>query len=189
MFQSTPPCGGRPRARAGRWWILRFQSTPPCGGRLKPGWLQALLVPVSIHAPVRGATRPHLLHPDPRDVSIHAPVRGATLIFKERKYLQRFQSTPPCGGRLSSRFGCLFPHEVSIHAPVRGATPCPWPGPRQVHGFNPRPRAGGDLLRSLSSTDNDKFQSTPPCGGRPNPQRVAPHWWRFQSTPPCGGRQ
>jgi len=34
-------------------------------------------------------------------------------------------------------------------------------------GFNPRPRAGGDPAIPLEGIDASMFQSTPPCGGRP----------------------
>ena len=55
-----------------------------------------------------------------------------------------FQSTPPRGGRprLSGR---ETPHE----------------------GFNPRPRAGGDLRICIIYQCSYWFQSTPPRGGRP----------------------
>ena len=34
LFQSTPPCGGRPPEVRGVYYLMvLFQSTPPCGGR------------------------------------------------------------------------------------------------------------------------------------------------------------
>ncbi|QAA76694.1 MAG: hypothetical protein BIP78_0928 [Candidatus Bipolaricaulis sibiricus] len=56
---------------------------------------------VSIHAPVRGATIGPHVHVAKKVVSIHAPVRGATLSCSSRtRSVSKFQSTPPCGGRL-----------------------------------------------------------------------------------------
>ncbi len=56
---------------------------------------------VSIHAPVRGATGYTPRCRFTPDVSIHAPVRGATGGGDSgRGHVDRFQSTPPCGGRL-----------------------------------------------------------------------------------------
>ena len=155
---------------------------------------------VSIHAPVRGATltsSPPTRLVGPTTVSIHAPVRGAT-------------ANEPCGD-------FTLAIVVSIHAPVRGATSR---RRRTFYGavsFNPRPRAGGDGEQMASSNwkpIREKFQSTPPCGGRlampfgictgilvvsiHAPVRGATSYkdfssWRtvfklFQSTPPCGGR-
>ena len=54
--------------------------------------------------------------------------------------------------------------------------------------FNPRPRAGGDLLRSLPFEGIRKFQSTPPRGGRRWASCRLCVSCKFQSTPPRGGR-
>ena len=168
LFQSTPPCGGRPGT----------QQPPP-----RPLW-------VSIHAPVRGATRYNEVsnkkrlgfNPRPRaggdrhhrrlnipcgTVSIHAPVRGATLSYARigpgmKSFNPRpraggdlglcscfeafglFQSTPPCGGRPNRQDSQRGREIVSIHAPVRGATLMETDTHAEPTGFNPRPRAGGD---------------------------------------------
>ena len=80
---------------------------------------------VSIHAPVQGATS-DIRPPGIRSgVSIHAPVQGATQYMREQIDSFTFQSTPPCRGRLD-----------------QGLTEI------QIAGFNPRPRAGGDLRKS-----------------------------------------
>ena len=56
VFQSTLPCGERPRSFTVMSMVVVFQSTLPCGERL-PGACAAFnQAPVSIHAPVRGAT-------------------------------------------------------------------------------------------------------------------------------------
>ena len=44
---------------------------------------------------------------------------------------------------------------------------------RAYKGFNPRPRAGGDDGELLPYQWHDKFQSTPPRGGRLRIQKVA----------------
>ena len=164
---------------------------------------------VSIHAPVRGATnhcntffnvcsfnpRPRaggdlrkefLLHGE--GVSIHAPVRGATTTAREVRMLP----------------------DVSIHAPVRGAT-CVGPGVAgEVSGFNPRPRAGGDLSESpdlarvavsihapvRGATKHIdlliaacKVSIHAPVRGATAAADLAMDGIGFQSTPPCGGRR
>ncbi len=122
-----------------------FQSTPPREGR-----------------PVIDAGQRR------RGVSIHAPARGATDTWDNARIIKAlFQSTPPREGRqcLPSR-PCIGTW-VSIHAPARGATTYSFPSllshrfqstpPREGRphivshpcfpiGFNPRPRARGDVL-------------------------------------------
>ena len=122
-----------------------------------------------------------------------------------------FQSTPPRGGRPSIMANIPMGASVSIHAPARGATEAerslepsfwvsihapargatrPWPsrGRRSV-SFNPRPRAGGDLVIGDKEIPAPPFQSTPPRGGRPRAIFVNNDIFRpFQSTPPRGGR-
>ena len=167
-----------------------FQSPPPRGGRLEDIANNDGLSVVSIHAPARGATRATAslprtnlsFNPRPRaggdenlsrptatgKVSIHAPARGATLSLNILALRQKFQSTPPRGGRqrwLSRYFQeCGFnprpraggdayfrPHGsmpcVSIHAPARGATVAWFYDKYKAQVcFNPRPRAGGDCV-------------------------------------------
>ena len=122
MFQSTPPCGGRPPIQNFRLPSVLFQSTPPCGGRQGRACWICDLISVSIHAPVRGATNANL------------PDKTASSMF---------QSTPPCGGRPDKQVMSFcdngfnprpraggdsgdklvqYMNVVSIHAPVRGAT-------------------------------------------------------------------
>ncbi len=164
-------------------------------------------------------------------VSIHAPTRGATQIDLPLKSITLFQSTLPRGGRRSVRAvnrECI----VSIHAPARGATSnsavssmtermfqsTPPRGGRlnrtrsksTTLSFNPRPRAGGDIITTIGLITQlavsihapargatfalpefdrlGKFQSTPPRGGRPSCGRVSIRHLMFQSTPPRGGR-
>ena len=186
-FQSTPPRGGRP-SRARRSATERsFNPRPRAGGDARLEGCREPHVEVSIHAPARGATHPRHLHAVEELVSIHAPARGATIQSAPIRNGEKFQSTPPRGGR---------PTDASRS----GARCC----------FNPRPRAGGDASPRPSNTHEGvsihapargatyprrtfkvthKFQSTPPRGGRPGPWRNPRRRGEFQSTPPRGGRQ
>ena len=144
LFQSTPPCGGRPKAaviikvsgfcfnprpRAGgdsggngtHFGYAGFNPRPRAGGdkQTPSGETPAS---VSIHAPVRGATGRCLstavglrgFNPRPR-------AGGDLYSCSESMKRYLFQSTPPCGGRQFDQ--AKFTHRVvSIHAPVRGAT-------------------------------------------------------------------
>ena len=97
---------------------------------------------VSIHAPVWGANYANCRMCESLTVSIHAPVWGAKLVNITCQVVHLFQSTHPCGVRISTcsplhlytsfnprtRVGCegLFEQKwgyrtVSIHAPVWGA--------------------------------------------------------------------
>ena len=150
-FQSTPPCGGRPKANTPRIILRRFQSTPPCGGR--PRTLSPFFEEVEFQStppcggrqggPLGGTGRQRF-NPRPRAggdvqdlldvipldlVSIHAPVRGATGM--PVKFIDR--------------------SGVSIHAPVRGATLALYRRFSRRWSFNPRPRAGGDKVVSPRS--------------------------------------
>ena len=78
----------------------------------------------------------------------------------------KFQSTPPCGGRQRHHVDDGLQQGVSIHAPVRGATlridkRCNLIAVSihaPVRGATPSPASEKPLTR--------RFQSTPPCGGR-----------------------
>ena len=104
--------------------------------------------------------------PSGPSVSIHAPLRGAT--SKEVAYmlpLEAFQSTHPCGVRLSvARITRIIVEFQSTH-------PC-----------------GVRLQSHFNSSFFWTFQSTHPCGVRPC--RLARHGrdLQFQSTHPCGVR-
>ena len=77
-----------------------------------------------------------------------------------------FQSTPPCGRRLPTTI-----LNKIIQKMFQSTPPC---GRRRVLRlpsiislcFNPRLRAGGDLVRHACSPLLRRFQSTPPCGRR-----------------------
>ena len=190
MFQSTPPRGGRPRARC-------------------------RLSQVSIHAPAWGATE--FIRTNQRsticaDVSIHAPAWGATQQHALVGHHGRsFNPRPRVGGdRGAARPGPRvggdpFVVQVSIHAPAWGATGAEIADRRvEIHGgrrrppsFNPRPRVGGDAGGAPRVSKPARFQSTPPRGGRQwmadralSPPRGGRRMdtREFQSTPPRGGR-
>ena len=105
---------------------MPFQSAPPRGGR-----------------PTRD--RKFL---DRQDVSIRAPARGATPTAADRRVLshQTFQSAPPRGGRQDRPLMLRRDQIVSIRAPARGATAVFSDTCSTSNRFNPRPRAGGDVL-------------------------------------------
>ena len=57
--------------------------------------------------------------------------------------------------------------------------------------FNPRPRAGGDVVNAYDVGEELwAFQSAPPCGGRLPYKEIEEYASSvFQSAPPCGGRR
>jgi len=143
---------------------------------------------VSIHAPLRGATYGHFLAFYDGEVSIHAPLRGATeaaLVFWNQlvtvsihaplrgatyddgnlfTVLSEFQSTHPCGVRLTNLARQCPDRGVSIHAPLRGAT----------------------LYSLRSNLPTPRFQSTHPCGVRPQLIAMGRPHRRFNPRTPAG---
>ena len=100
------------RGQAAAW-------SPPAGGATNTEITASGADVVSIHAPLRGATWNSHTHILVDRVSIHAPLRGATAMMKRIvAVVAKFQSTPPCGGRLE--------------------TAC---SPMGIRCFNPRPPA------------------------------------------------
>ena len=77
-----------------------------------------------------------------------------------------FNPRPHAGGDRVQKIVCGI-EEISIHAPMQGAT----------------------LLSAAWQTDTSRFQSTPPCRGRPPIYKKGNAINGFQSTPPCRGRQ
>ena len=134
---------------------------------------------------------------------------GDFKIFHSQSHLQRFQSTPPYGGRHSKFshgsgqkpvsihapiWGATITGEcvsgcccVSIHAPIWGATDFSFTY-EPVYEFQSTPPYGGRRVTNFNQVRFIPFQSTPPYGGRPRCcQWYDWHRW-FQSTPPYGGR-
>ena len=137
------PAWGATRARrTSSSGASRFNSRPRMGG----DWATSTAStprPVSTHAPAWGATLPSGDGDHDVLVSTHAPAWGATDEFTAKAPGQRFQLTPPHGGRRRS-------------PPLHLRASC----------FNSRPRMGGD---SMNEAINELllFQLTPPHGGRP----------------------
>ena len=119
-FQSTPPRGGRHRARTSRCGLCLFQSTPPRGGRPSVSIFFDFDRYFNPRPRVGGDGGRRILTAECL-ISIHAPAWGATRRRWRWNDIEVFQSTPPRGGRLRS-------YEQ---------TDC-------GKNFNPRPRVGGD---------------------------------------------
>ena len=98
-------------------------------------------------------------------VSIHAPVWGATSTITPEQRAKWFQSTHPCGVRLSHLI------DFRRYLKFQSTHPC---GVRRMSffvgginiGFNPRTRVGCDNQPQRTQT-GERFQSTHPCGVRP----------------------
>ncbi len=77
-----------------------------------------------------------------------------------------FQSTPPRGGRrLQSQ--SLYLSFLFQSTPPRGGRRPRLCRSQRRRCFNPRPRAGGDMVVLVVKAPVKAFQSTPPRGGRP----------------------
>ena len=188
-FQSAPPCGGRQGREEVGWRSASFNPRPRAGGDRQIDDVAARIEQVSIRAPVRGATRCGVLKsPTGHVVSIRAPVRGATWSRENEMDNERFQSAPPCGGRLGRRptstgARCFNPR------PRAGGDSTPWPAPTHPTSFNPRPRAGGDTGRlGPCYTPYAGFNPRPRAGGDQSQVIFESEVVKFQSAPPCGGR-
>ena len=119
-----------------------------------------------------------------------------------------FQSTPPCWGRHASPFFVVRSSQFQSTPPCWGRPE--WTSRRSpTWCFNPRPRAGGDLVSGLFQRHLHSFNPRPRAGGDPVHRHdvltrvVSIHapvlgatklssGYRckrlFQSTPPCWGR-
>ena len=138
QFQSTPPCGGRPRSLPALPKSLSFNPRPRAGGDVIYSY-RAGTGPVSIHAPVRGATIRSKISRSACSCFNPRPRAGGDSAAPCRSFPEpMFQSTPPCGGR---RTGHRPPPccPVSIHAPCGGDRS--GSGSGGSTGLNPRPRA------------------------------------------------
>jgi len=99
-----------------------------------------------------------------------------------------FQSTRPCGARRDSPGAEAWCIGVSIHAPVRGATSSRrlW---RWIYsGFNPRARAGRDVTPVGSVINALSFNPRARAGRDKYFDNMFVHDIMFQSTRPCGAR-
>ena len=182
-----------------------FQSTPPCGGD-KRGLTQEGDADDFNPRPLAGATLGADLRMPPDAISIHAPLRGRRFGPMDAGCGVIFQSTPPCGGDMSSSsfVGIV---DISIHAPLRGRPEdsmvtffsCNF-NPRPLAGatggnrhtdasgcnFNPRPLAGA-TVGSYALDGWNGISIHAPLRGRRGDIQTASTALIFQSTPPCGG--
>jgi len=167
-----------------------FQSTRPRGAR-QGGGVDYALGEVSIHAPVWGATKIFFEITGIKSFNPRARV-GRDKLVQMIASNQSFQSTRPCGARPFNRIAGLD-FCVSIHAPVWGATLLTYSG-NVMLSFNPRARVGRDNV-AIFDRQADLFQSTRPCGARPEGHAVvcvgcvsihAPVWGATQLL--CGYR-
>ncbi len=100
-----------------------FQSTRPCGARLKKKCKKSFFFCVSIHAPLRGATIVlDLLLAHRYSFNPRAPAGRDGADPPLDPLIYQFQSTRPCGARLTRLTLETMIAMVSIHAPLRGAT-------------------------------------------------------------------
>ena len=98
-----------------------------------------------------------------------------------------FQSTPPRGGRRACGSTIRRLDRVSIHAPARGATSCLAGIIQDHHGFNPRPRAGGDFLVYHDLASFLCFNPRPRAGGDINRPKTNTTLHCFNPRPRAGG--
>ena len=98
-----------------------------------------------------------------------------------------FQSTPPRGGRRCGDLRGLRLFQVSIHAPARGATLAARHDEFELSSFNPRPRAGGDTASTATATVTGSFNPRPRAGGDMIKQRPSARSSCFNPRPRAGG--
>jgi len=122
-------------------------------------------------------------------VSTHASAREATReCYREFFTKLLFQPTPPRGRRRQLGVGITNIFSVSTHASAREATGTSSAAWARSSCFNPRLRAGGDLLSATLSARSTMFQPTPPRGRRRDAGLLSAGLIQFQPTPPRGRR-
>ncbi len=139
-----------------------FQSTPPCGGDVAFFDRQQVAI-ISIHAPLRGRHRHRDLFRCPG----------------------KFQSTPPCGGDHNNRKDCAEQSDFNPR-PLAGATIPTLSWERDTPYFNPRPLAGA-TKHPFMRPAYLKISIHAPLRGRRKALAASLQEEKFQSTPPCGG--
>ncbi len=177
IFDSFNP---RPRMGGDQINIHRIESGlvsihAPAWGATNKRNLEGIIKRVSIHAPAWGATRDRARLFDLRDVSIHAPAWGATSCRTTRCYGGGlFQSTPPHGGRqpavpspiMLSEFQSTPPHWGRLVSRFSASS---------FHGFNPRPRMGGDVSDGYRLLDDPVSIHAPAWGATASGRCEANH--------------
>jgi len=171
LFQSTPPCGGRPGERdiqkmeVNMISILApraggdsssasspsgapyFNPRPPCGGRLFQTTANALTTRFQSSPPVRGATKTRGRSGGRARISILAPRAGGDLGHAVQRIVR----------------------EISILAPRAGGDRGPPHCPHCYSHFNPRPPCGGRPVQANVGDEEPIFQSSPPVRGATRP--------------------
>ena len=166
LFRSTPPHGGRPRrAVCVSAHRRRFDPRPRTGG--------------DADAPAHAAGPAVFRSTPPRGGRPRSPARAMRDGW--------FRSTPPRGGRPTRPMLRPRSQRVSIHAPARGATPQFGMPDHAVHGFDPRPRAGGDLRVAAASLAATRFDPRPRAGGDRASRSIVPALNGFDPRPRAGG--
>ena len=191
MFQSAPPCGGRPSPFLPSVPSHQFQSAPPCGGRPDAETMHDAALPFQSAPPCGG-------RPVPQSASSS---QAAAL----------FQSAPPCGGRPGWSTHITTPTKgfnprpraggdppssrpdrppwstVSIRAPVRGATRRS-PRPFRCRSVSIRAPVRGATRPTDSVHGRRSVSIRAPVRGATSEAVVPRPVIVFQSAPPCGGR-
>ena len=138
------------------------------------------------------------------------PRAGGDMRVELADEFDKFQSTPPRGGRRHRPRRAGAVQSVSIHAPARGATPPAAEYGHRAARFNPRPRAGGDFCENILRCERSvsihapargatepqaydakqgaSFNPRPRAGGDVGLSMLDDQGNVFQSTPPRGGR-
>ena len=97
-----------------------------------------------------------------------------------------FQSTHPCGVRLTDPGITGYRVVVSIHAPLRGATGCGWILAQRHISFNPRTPAGCDRPRKSLNTLDGRFNPRTSAGCDQESFSRGGLAWSFNPRTPAG---
>ena len=164
-FQSTPPRGRRRRGLLHVTHDAGFNPRPRAGGDDSLPRIQTRSIGFNPRPRAGGDADCQYDWRTRKRVSIHAPAREATILT----------------------VSMLPSSSVSIHAPAREATPSlTWNG-GLYGGFNPRPRAGGDVRCVPAKGDYGRFNPRPRAGGDSRRLRRRAHARRFNPRPRAGG--
>ena len=118
------------------------------------------------------------------------PPHGGRLVIggRDDRYRKSFNPRPRMGGDLKITLSSVsqdsFNPRPRMGGDSGGRTP-----ERGGNGFNPRPRMGGDLRGGEKPFDEYGFNPRPRMGGDVPASEVIHLFNKFQSTPPHGGRR
>ena len=123
-FNPRPPCGGRPRNRAGSVsGIINFNPRPPHGGRRMFRPHPQICIRFQPTSPVRGTTVNHIIVREPlRVISTHVPRTGDDIASDSSSdFTLAFQPTSPVRGTtFYVRYGVPDTFHISTHVPRAG---------------------------------------------------------------------